>query len=75
MVFTMKEGEDIEFLQKHIDISFDDIMGERMIMDLEWMPTPDGDRPFARMDDGETNGKLSNLICLFPPFIPTGANN
>ena len=69
------EEESIKFLENHIDHSFNSVMGTHTIEHLEWM---DGEecseyRAFAHMQDDDS--KDDSLIVLFPPFIPTGANN
>ena len=64
------EEESIEFLEKHIDTSFIHIMSDRVMDSLEWLEQPEY-RPFAYMCDKDQ--KPSNLICLFPPFIPSGS--
>ena len=64
------EEESIEFLEKHIDYSFPHIMSGQVMESLEWLEQPEY-RPFAYMCDHDE--KPSNLICLFPPFIPSGS--
>jgi len=62
------EEESIKFLEDHIDNSFAHIMGNQLMDNLEWLEQPEY-RPFAYMCDHDE--KPSNLICLFPPFIPS----
>ena len=64
------EEESIKFLEDHIDCSFPHIMSGQIMESLEWIEQPDY-RAFARMYDH--NEEISNLICLFPPFIPSGS--
>jgi hypothetical protein len=45
-------------------------MGNQLMDNLEWLEQPEY-RPFAYMCDHDE--KPSNLICLFPPFIPSGS--
>ena len=66
------EEESIEFLENHIDSTFVSIMGTHTIEDVSWFSHPEY-RAYALMKDDET--RENNVICLFPPFIPTGANN
>tara|TARA_R100000664_G_C2696950_1_gene98803 strand:- start:512 stop:718 length:207 start_codon:yes stop_codon:yes gene_type:complete len=63
------EEESISFLENHIDNSFNAIMRDRVIQEIEWLEQPNY-RPIAYMYD--ENDKPSNLICLFPPFFPSG---
>lgn len=63
------EAESIAFLEKHIDNSFNHIMATQVIEEIEWLEQPNY-RPIAYMYD--ENDEPSNLICLFPPFIPSG---
>ena len=61
------EEDSVAFLQNHIETSFSDLLSHFIITKIEWL---DGDkpRPIAFLKDKESN--KSNLICLFPPFIP-----
>tara|TARA_R110000744_G_scaffold17129_2_gene46742 strand:+ start:545 stop:751 length:207 start_codon:yes stop_codon:yes gene_type:complete len=65
------EEESIKFLQDHLDVSFHETLEYGTIGELEWLETPE-DRPMMTIEDA--NGKLTNLVCLFPPFYPTGTN-
>jgi len=79
------EEESIKFLENHIDHSFNSVMQTHTIENLEWLDGEElnyldreiGDPPeyraFAHMQDDDS--KDDSLIVLFPPFIPTGANN
>ena len=63
------EEQSIEFLNTHIETSFDDLMGDYVIEYIEWMDGADGEhRAYAPM-------MMSNIVTLFPPFFPSGANN
>ena len=63
------EEQSIEFLNAHIESSFDELMGEYVIESVEWMEGADGaHRAYAPM-------MKSNIVILFPPFFPSGANN
>ncbi len=64
------EEESVEFLKTHIDMSFTDLMGEHTINRIEWLEHPNY-RPYALLKDDE--GQEMNVICMFPPFIPSGA--
>ncbi len=64
------EEESIKFLEDHIDNSFADIMSGQLMDSLEWLEQPNY-RAFAYMCDNDE--KPNNLICLFPPFIPSGS--
>ena len=76
------EAESIKFLENHIDHSFNSVMRTHTIENLEWLEGEGFDseggnpleyRAFAHMQDDDS--KDDSLIVLFPPFIPTGANN
>jgi len=63
------EEESVNFLKHHIDNSFNHILRDTLIEDIEWLEQPHY-RPIAYLMDD--NSEESNLICLFPPMIPTG---
>ena len=50
-----------------MDKDFSDLMSEFIIEEVEWLEG-DGIRPIAKLKDQQ--GNKSNIICLFPPFIP-----
>ena len=64
------EEESIEFLENHMDHGFAHILSGYLMERLEWLEQPEY-RPVAYMCDNHENP--SNLICLFPPFIPSGS--
>ena len=66
------EEESIEFLENHIDGSFGQVMATHTIEEVAWFTSPEY-RAYAIMNDDKT--RENDMICLFPPFIPTGANN
>ena len=64
------EDQSYEFLTGHMDRSFQHIMSTRIINRIEWLDTSDFDcRPIAVMNEEDEDCE-SNLVCLFPPFIP-----
>ncbi|MBF93977.1 MAG: hypothetical protein CMH58_02310 [Myxococcales bacterium] len=64
------EDQSIQFLENHIDGSFQHIMSVQVISRLEWWDFIDSKyRPIAVMYE-EDQDYESNLICLFPPFVP-----
>jgi hypothetical protein len=64
------EEQSVKFLHDHMDGSFQHIMDERIISRIEWLDNIDCEyRPIAVMEEYEEDFG-SNLICLFPPFIP-----
>ena len=62
------EEESIQFLQDRIDSDFSDLLNHFSIKGIEWLEWNEL-RPIAFLEDKK--GNKSNLICLFPPFIPT----
>ena len=64
------EDQSYEFLTGQMDGSFQHIMSERIINRIEWLETSDyACRPIAVMNEKDQDCE-SNLVCLFPPFIP-----
>ena len=63
------EQRGIEFLEEHIHRSFHHIMSDQLISRIEWLDISSYHRPVAFMEEFEEDFE-SNLICLFPPFIP-----
>jgi len=61
------EEESVQFLQDRIDSDFSDLLSHFVIAEIEWLDGAEP-RPIAFLKDKELN--KSNLICLFPPFIP-----
>jgi len=53
-----------------MDDNFDALMRDYMVEDILWMETVRGQevRAYAPM-------MQTNIVALFPPFIPSGANN
>ena len=61
--------QSIDHLNKHIDEGFSEIMANYVVDYVQWLEE-DGDVYIAYAPMLNTN-----VIALFPPFIPTGANN
>lgn len=62
------ETASIEFLDKHIETTFKDIMGEYVIENLYWIDEePNKARPIAEMTN-MIDPNINNLVVLFPPF-------
>ena len=72
------EGRSLDFLYYHMDNSFKKVMEEYIVVDIEWLECySEGNnavRAFARLADPVVSDKLSNLVCLFPPFFPDQPN-
>ena len=69
------KDESIEFMEYHLDKSFKSIMADQIIQHMYWLDYPDHARAVAIMYDPHLpEDQDNNLICLFPPFIPSGAN-
>ena len=64
------EEESSNFIVKQMDENFDTLMRDYMVEDILWMETVRGQevRAYAPM-------MQTNIVALFPPFIPSGANN
>jgi len=63
------EQASIEFLDKHIETTFKDIMGRYMIENLYWIDEePNKAHAIAEMVN-ILNPSDRNLVVLFPPFI------
>ena len=62
------EQASIEFINKHIDTTFQAIMGEYIIENLYWIDEePNKARAIAEMVS-MLNKDDANLVVLFPPF-------
>ena len=64
------EEETAKFIVKQMDDNFDSLMREYMVEDIVWMESVRGSEVRAYAPMMETN-----IVALFPPFIPSGANN
>jgi len=64
------EEETAKFIVNQMDDNFDSLMREYMVEDIVWMESVRGSevRAYAPM-------MQTNIVALFPPFIPSGANN
>ena len=65
------EEESVDFLKNQIETGFSYLLSRFTIKEVEWLKYDDL-RPIAFLEDEE--GNKSNLICLFPPFIPKTPN-
>lgn len=57
--------KNFEFIDEMIDETFECIMSDYFIKNLEWVDDSH-ERLFAVMEDSE--GQISKLVCLFPPL-------
>jgi len=57
--------KNFEFIDEMIDETFECIMSDYFIKNLEWVDDSH-ERLFAVMQDSE--GQISKLVCLFPPL-------
>ena len=64
------EEETAKFIVNQMDDNFDSLMREYLVEDIVWMESVRGSevRAYAPM-------MQTNIVALFPPFIPSGANN
>jgi len=61
------EEESIKFLENHLETSFVELMGRFALDKIEWLEYP-ALRPIGFVLNAD--GSRSNIICLFPPFVP-----
>jgi hypothetical protein len=62
------EQASIEFLDKHVETTFKEIMGEYVIDNLYWIDEePNKARAIAEMTN-IIDSSINNLVVLFPPF-------
>ena len=73
------EEESVAFLQHHMENSFPDLMSNYLVLDIDWLEeysgVDNGIRAIARLAPPLFPQQAANIICLFPPFFPKGANN
>ena len=63
------EEQSVDHINKYMDGGFAEIMENYVVDHIQWLEQ-DEDKYIAYAPMLNTN-----LIALFPPFIPTGANN
>ena len=75
-VFQMDDQErSIDFLHHHMEVSFQKVMEEYLVMDIDWLEDgTDSFRAVARMSGANKQNKECNILCLFPPFFPEDTN-
>jgi len=65
----MKDAS-IEFLEHHITTTFKELLGKRIMIDMDWISQGDQiSRAYGIMSEENKLQKASNLIILFPPFF------
>ena len=65
----MKDAS-IEFLEHHLTHTFKDVMGSRIMLDMDWVSEAEEvSRAYGIMSEENELQKASNLIILFPPFF------
>ena len=65
----MKDAS-IEFLEHHLTHTFKDVMGSRIMLDMDWVSEAEEvSRAYGIMSEETELQKASNLIILFPPFF------
>ena len=72
------EERSVEFLHHHMETSFEKVMSEYLVLDIEWLEEyterHNEVRAMARLADPIFPDQESNMICLFPPFFPNDTN-
>ena len=72
------EEQSVAFLHHHMETSFEKVMSEYLVLDIEWLEGYTGrhneGRAIARLAHPFFPDQESNMICLFPPFFPNSTN-
>ena len=69
------KDDSVRFIESQIDKNFSGIMKDQIIQEMYWLDYSDHARAVSIMHDPHLpEDQDNNLIVLFPPFIPSGAN-